>query len=333
VRIFHVVEALGTGGVTSVILDLALAQISSGHDVRVFQLAMGDWTDRAADRGIPVETGLAKLCKGVVAKRPDVLHCHQRRCGLVAVALGQRGRTVEHVHNVFSDQKYLSFRGRRVVAVSESVGKHLETFYPRIKKKLAVVRNSADVEAELGGGPSHPRSIIAVGRLEEQKNPLYFLEIVSEMAKLEPELCALWVGDGSLRSSFLDQRSRLGLSEVVEWIPELSRGDVLVRLAHASLAVIASRWEGFPIVGIESLAVGVPVATTECGDIADYVRRNRAGCIIPFDNAKGAAESILAEILLEYDVMQSMRLNSLYKKDFSVEASLERWNSIYALVV
>lgn len=330
-RIVHVVNELDNGGVTSVALDLAAAQLEHGHDVQICQLADGSWSDRASSVGVPVVTGLRAIARLVKNDRPDIMHCHQRRAAMVSIVLGQRRRTVEHVHNIFSGASLLSFRGAVIVAVSRNVKEHLCRTYAHLDEQVTTVRNLASVPVAAADS-ARTRTLIAVGRLDEQKNPEYFLRIVGALRCTDSSIRALWIGDGKLRDNFLTLREELGLSGTVRWVREMSRLDVLTELSRTSITVISSDWEGFPIVAIESWSQGTPVATTDVGELAAYIRENNAGIVIPMRDAVAAASSLRAALELS-STRSSFELFELFRRDFAVESALASWEAVYERVV
>ena len=55
------------------------------------------------------------------------------------------------------------------------------------------------------------------------------------------------------------------------------RNDVPAILASSAASVICSESEAFPFAAIESLAVGTPVVSTDCGGTAEIIRTGRNG--------------------------------------------------------
>lgn len=97
---------------------------------------------------------------------------------------------------------------------------------------------------------------VGVGRLEEQKNPLRFLEIVDLWKKKNPGLSAVWVGDGRLREDFESRIKSMGASDwirCVGWQPSARP-----YLALADAYIHPARFEGLPFALLEAMAYGLP---------------------------------------------------------------------------
>jgi 1,2-diacylglycerol 3-alpha-glucosyltransferase len=139
--------------------------------------------------------------------------------------------------------------------------------------------------------PPHCRNydLAFVGSLTEVKRPLDFIEII---AKLDPNLTAVMVGDGPLRAAVESRISELDLSKRVKLCGHLNREDALQQLAQARVLVHTSAFEGGPSVLDEALALGVAVAIGPVGKAEDG-----PGCIVASgpDDMRIAVERLLAE--------------------------------------
>lgn len=330
-RIVHAVDSLAPGGVASVLLDLATAQAGAGHEVVVHELVRGDWHGRALERGLPVVVGVPGFVRALVVGPPDVVHAHFRGCSFLSVVLGRRSRTVDHVHNLFTNLRALSFRGAAVVAVSRSVAQHLVQHYPRVEGRLSIIRNGVDVEAVRAAGEGEPRvlRVMGSGRLEEQKDPGYFLEVAAAVRELRPEVEWLWVGDGSLREQWLRRRRELDLEQVVTWSSgaEVTHEELGRLMAGSAVFVLTSRWEGLPMVALESLAVGTPVVSTEVGELNSILVEAGLGGPLPSGDAAAAARQVV-EALEWGGSAQGLRDFTAEQMAFST--ALAQWEDLYA---
>lgn len=105
-----------------------------------------------------------------------------------------------------------------------------------------------------------------VGRFEEQKNHDFLVEIAAEVAKREPKMCLLLIGDGPLKSDIKKKVSCIQLSDKVLFLG--LRSDVpRLMLGAMDVFVLPSYYEGLPIVGLEVQAAGLPLVISD--DIAE----------------------------------------------------------------
>jgi glycosyltransferase involved in cell wall biosynthesis len=106
-----------------------------------------------------------------------------------------------------------------------------------------------------------PPTILAIGRMEPQKNLSLAIRAFSALRRRQPARLTI-LGDGSERGVLEALARTLGVADDVTMPGFVS--DVPERLASASLLLVTSRYEGFPAVTVEALAADVPVISTDC---------------------------------------------------------------------
>ncbi len=117
-----------------------------------------------------------------------------------------------------------------------------------------------------------------VGRLYFQKRPLDFLALALRRLQLSDKALFVVVGDGEMADEVKryvaeHQITNLRLIPFVENMAEL--------FSIASGMIMTSEWEGLPVVFLEALSMGVPVLSTDVGDIKLIVQQYEAGLITP----------------------------------------------------
>lgn len=96
---------------------------------------------------------------------------------------------------------------------------------------------------------------ITVGRITEQKNPIFLVDVFYEIVKLIPQAKLIWVGNGNLEGEIKSRVSEYHLDNNVSFLG--SRGDVNNILPKADYFLFPSLFEGFGIVLIEAQASGL----------------------------------------------------------------------------
>jgi glycosyltransferase involved in cell wall biosynthesis len=125
--------------------------------------------------------------------------------------------------------------------------------------------------------------LLAVGRLEPEKNPLLLVDALARLERAYPGRFRLtWLGDGQLRDGVRRRAADLGVSHALElrgFIPFGSELLALYRSAHVFVHV--SLTEGVPQVLTEALGSGTPVIATDVGGVAAALEHGQAGLLVP----------------------------------------------------
>lgn len=176
-------------------------------------------------------------------------------------------------------------RAEKIVTVSFGIMHELKNSYPRLEHKLVAIQNGFDisliqekafddVEAEFVEICNRSKVIVTHGRLSKQKNLSALIRIYAEAIKLRPAKLII-IGDGDLRNQILNESSLARLRVWSIWNPqELSESfDVYFLgqqdnpfkyLRYASIYVMTSGWEGFPLALCEAMVCKLPVMTSDC---------------------------------------------------------------------
>ncbi len=96
-----------------------------------------------------------------------------------------------------------------------------------------------------------------IGRFTAQKNPLYLLEIFSEIVKKEPDAVLCLIGDGELKEEIMKKINLLGIKKQVNYLGR--REDIQQFYNAMDVFVLPSLYEGLPVVGLEAESCGLPV--------------------------------------------------------------------------
>jgi len=117
------------------------------------------------------------------------------------------------------------------------------------------------IRAELGIAPE-AYVIGHVGRFADMKNHAFFIDVFAELARLEPDTMAVFLGEGPLREDMRMKADRLGLSKRILFQGTCS--DVpRVLMGAVDLFLFPSIYEGLPIAVIEAQAAGLPCVISD----------------------------------------------------------------------
>lgn len=296
-RILLVLPSLERGGGERVLLQLAGSFAASGREVHVAALLGGgplrlfvpygvklheliDASD--APRGLALAwKALPRLASLIRTIKPHAVLSTMTGTNLlvtlVCMVTRIRARLVlreaASLVNAKSALKRLAMRSlyRRadgLVAVSAGVAQDLRGLgLP--DDCIHVIRNPVDVDrlrhlAEVGlplSGHGDEPYVVSLGRLAQQKDHPTLLQAYAASA-LRASHRLVIVGGGEWHGKLKQLADELGLGNRVLFTGAMDNPYRV--LADAELHVLSSRWEGYPNVLLEALALGVPVVSTDC---------------------------------------------------------------------
>lgn len=100
-----------------------------------------------------------------------------------------------------------------------------------------------------------------VGRLSEQKNTFFLIEVFHELLEIKPNAKLLIVGDGEYKKSLQKKVKDLCMDDKVIFTGVQSNVNDLMQAMD--IFVLPSLWEGFGIVLIEAQAAGLPCVVSD----------------------------------------------------------------------
>ena len=135
---------------------------------------------------------------------------------------------------------------------------------------------------------------IFVGRLDKQKDPILLIESFAEMLRSGRSANLVIVGDGVLRPKVERRVKELGMTNRVLMTGLLSAPEVSEYLQASDLFVLSSAYEGMPMAVLEAMGCGLPVATTEVGEIRRLVEPGVNGAISADRTKEQLGEAIIS---------------------------------------
>ncbi len=125
--------------------------------------------------------------------------------------------------------------------------------------------------------------MVTCGRVEYEKGYFDLTDAFAKFHKNAPDWKLLIVGGGHLQSKLQKYIENKGLADYIHITGYVK--DVQKYLLQASIYVITSRWEGFPMTVTEALTMGLPVIGYDIPAMEPLVTDGVEGMIVPaFDN-------------------------------------------------
>lgn len=174
------------------------------------------------------------------------------------------------------------------------------------------------------------KEIIYMGRIDFNQKRVY--RVIDTWAKLEekfPDWKLTIVGDGVERKNIEKQVAAYGLKRVE--FEGFQQPKPYYELA--SILLLTSEYEGFPLVLAECMSFGViPAVYNSYSAVSDIIDNGKDGIVIPYhkDGYKAnEAADMLATIMKDEDKREHMALAAIEKsKEYSVEKIYGEWEKV-----
>lgn len=255
----------------------------------------------------------------------DVLHAHVHRMGWPAVLAGKllRRPVVITEHSSEWPRHMLSAAALRraraafrraalVCPVNEYLQHAIESY--GVQARFRIVPNTVDTNVFRPSetAPTGPPRLVNVARHVEVKGLDVLLRAFVAVASRRPDLTLDLIGDGPLTDVLQRTAAALDLSERVRFHGSAAAEQVAGALQLSNVFVLSSLSENMPLVVLEALCSGLPVAATDVGGVAEAVGRD--GVLAPAGDAGALAAAIEAVLDGRYD-----------RRDIAARAA-ERWS-------
>lgn len=232
------------------------------------------WKPDVIHAHFAVPTGVLALRLSKMTRTPYVLTAH-----LGDVPGGVPGKTDRWFRWVYPFTPSVWKNAARVVAVSEHTkGLALEHY----EVDIDVIPNGIDLRRDGPMSVADPPRLIFAGRFQPQKNLRLLVELLARVQDV-PWQCEL-LGDGPDRAEITQLVRSRELDARVE-LPGWVDGDVVERRLKASdLLLLTSRTEGFPVIGVQSLAIGLAILASRAGGLSELVENEVNGRLCEVDD-------------------------------------------------
>jgi glycosyltransferase involved in cell wall biosynthesis len=173
--------------------------------------------------------------------------------------------------------------------------------------------------------------VVFVGRLAPVKHVETLIRATAQIKESLPSIRVAIVGDGEERSNLEELTRSLDLTDQIDF--NGYQANTWEWYNRSKLSVVTSEREGFPYTVIESLRCGVPVVTSNCGDVCNIVEDSVNGIIMQdYQDYNGFAEAILM-LLTHPEHISNYSINALRSvEDLSSHSVESIWEKILSTV-
>jgi glycosyltransferase involved in cell wall biosynthesis len=347
------------GGPARVALNQSAELINRGHDVTVAAATRGYQVLPSKLNGVPVRLfgvrnvipgskfsgmdapGLTKWFRGSRADF-DVVHVHftrdlvvlraatAARCHGMPYVLQTHGMVVPSHHPLAGPLDRVWTRkllrdAKKVLYLTEQEREQLVEV-ARTQLAFMALENGVPEYSAAGQRPGPPE-VLFVARMHARKRPLVFVDMAKKL--LDEGLDARFTLVGPDEGEGAALRVALQDDPRISWEGALDPAAIPERMAAASVYVLPSVREPYPMSVLEAMSVGLPVVVcADCG-LAPVVRQARCGIVADLEMSALAAavKSILGDRLRAHAMGERARETA--RSQFSMRAIGERLIDVY----
>lgn len=210
----------------------------------------------------------------------------------IPVAVSVRGEPGEEYYNGL-----LRFLARNLFRLADGVilqTRRCIEFFPKgVRKKAVILKNPVNPvffrEPYRG---EREKTIVAVGRVDENKNHEMLIRAFAGIADEFPEYRLIIYGDGDKRSDLLKLTKELKLEDRISLPGNID--NVADAIYKTRVFILSSNTEGMPNTLIEAMILGLTVVSTDCpcGGPAELIVHGVNGLLSPVKNIEAMKENL-----------------------------------------
>lgn len=339
-RICHVITRLIIGGAQENTILTCEGLRSRGHDVLLLagpetgpegslweRARAGGYEARVVDslrravRPARDFRALGDLRRAFRDWRPDVVHTHSSKAGILGRLAAEQANAPTIVHTIHGMsfnrtqpattralyhrlERWCGGKTHGIIGVADAMiaqareagivrdaatatiysGMEVEQFDPDAIDRDATRR-------AWGAGPGD-FVIGTVARLFANKGYEQLLASMRDIVAAVPNARFVWIGDGASRAEYLAAVEQLGLSDRLHLTGLVPPSDVPQLVAGMDVLVHLSQWEGLPRAVVQALLMRVPAVTWNTDGAPEVVRTDETGVVVSLNDTRQLVAAI-----------------------------------------
>ncbi|WP_225357829.1 glycosyltransferase [Ligilactobacillus salivarius] len=185
--------------------------------------------------------------------------------------------------------------------------------------KSYVSKEKSDMESKV---------FLAAGRMVYAKGFDTLVEAFRIFAQRNSDWKLLLVGDGEELPTIKNKIKKYGLEKRIYTPGKTS--DIKEYFLQSSVLLLPSRWEGMPMIVLESLEMGCPIVAFDIDAMRPLVTNGMEGLIVKEKQDANAYAQAMLKIAESEDLRKQMHQASIKKANrFSVDKIMNEWEKLF----
>ena len=219
----------------------------------------------------------------------------------------------------------------KIVCVSENARLGFIACFPDLQNKTITIYNPVDKDSIISKSSLSDQklkktgaqiNIVTVGRLHSEKNPDRLLQVAKLADKEGLDVKFHWLGSGPMLDEIVKKRDEAKLTEKIEFYGFNNNPFPYIR--QSDIMLLPSDAEGFGLVLVESMCLGVPVISTPTAGAKEIIGNNEFGLLSDFspESILEAVKRIINDKELKNQLIEAGRKRV---EQFSVENAMKHF--------
>ena len=225
---------------------------------------------------------IKSLKKAIRELKPDIIHAHDYTASILCALCFPNAKIISHIHNnspwiksygIYSwAYLFSSLFYKKILTVSDSIENEY-VFGNLIRNKIECIGNPTDIKLIYKKAMEYKVNkkydVIFLGRLTPQKNPDLLMKVFKMLISIKSDIKIAVVGAGDQYESFKENVHINRLQNNVEMYGFVENPYPI--LNASKIMILPSKWEGYGLVAVEALSLGVPVICSGAGGLKNIV--------------------------------------------------------------
>ncbi|WP_332453238.1 glycosyltransferase family 4 protein [Chryseobacterium aquaticum] len=224
--------------------------------------------------------------------------------------------------------QYKMSQYKRIVVLSNGDAETWKNFFSNI----IVIGNPLTIDLNFPKALLTNKTAIAVGRLEKEKGFDLLIDAWKIVKEKHPEWILNIFGEGSLHDSIRKQIDDLNLADNI--ILKKPVSNIAEKYIESSIFILSSRNEGFGLVLLEALALGIPAVSFNCKfGPEELIEDSQNGFLVELGNTEILAKKIITLIENE-NVRKNLSEHALITtKKYEISNIMMKWDELFQSLV
>lgn len=169
--------------------------------------------------------------------------------------------------------------------------------------------------------------ILFVGGVGREKGVHHLIDALPYIWSKVPNVAVVIAG-GKLSSRLIQRAKKRGIIDAITFAGRIPHEKLPALYSAATVTVLPSEWETYPLTLLESLAMGTPVVASDIGGIPEIVKHGVTGLLFPPRDIDTLAKN-LVKLILDDEMRNRFSKNTPAPEEVSLKKTAHETEKFY----